>query len=184
MKVKSLSFLAGRITQIAWNKKQLLRQTDARPGLNQTLKVFQMNSSNVLLWCFLLRTPSWSSWPPVRLLLLLYVWAGFNLLQIWVAPRQQSGGSHAGFSTPNISAFIFACLCGRLCGNVMLCVCKLWPPSSDWLILSSPRSHGRPAGSHLIPDVHVLVLLRSVGSRPLTLSHITSSLFSCFCLRA
>lgn len=42
----------------------------------------------------------------------------------------------------------------------------MWPPPSDWLILSSPRSHGRPAGSHLIPDVHVLVLLRSVGSHP------------------
>lgn len=43
--------------------------------------------------------------------------------------------------------------------------CKMWLPSSDWLILSSPRSHGRPAGSHPVPDVHVLLLLRSVGSR-------------------
>lgn len=36
-------------------------------------KVSQIKCSKVLmwlsLWCFLLRTPSWSSWPPVRLLL-------------------------------------------------------------------------------------------------------------------
>lgn len=34
---------------------------------------------------------------------------------------------------------------------------------SDWLILLSPRSHGRPVGSHSFPDVYVLLLLRTVG---------------------
>lgn len=54
---------------------------------------------------------------------------------------------------------------------------------SDWLILFSPWSHGRPVGSHPLPDVHVLLLLRTVGhTKPPFAIIITNNNNLCVCL--